>query len=135
MSYHLRVRPSFIMKRNHDGLHKAIIEPGSDIRAIAGEVNCRERLDGSPRYYHQEQPESGVVSPGEQHSSRPPCARQLFVVQDSLPESGNLPVPRRNALFSRLRILRPAARNIRASQPELLAAVFSPNGAMLQLKL
>jgi len=49
--------------------------------------------------------------PGEQQSSRPACAPQLFVVWDSLPESANPPVPSRNALVSRLKIFRLAARN------------------------
>ena len=40
-------------ERNHQGLHNAIIEPGDEIGAIAGKVNCRERLGSLLRYHHR----------------------------------------------------------------------------------
>jgi putative transposase len=40
-------------ERNHQGLHNAIIEPGDEVGAVAGNTNCRERLGGLLRYYHR----------------------------------------------------------------------------------
>jgi transposase InsO family protein len=38
---------------NHQGLENRLIEPGSEVRRIAGEVQCHERLGGLLRYYYR----------------------------------------------------------------------------------
>ncbi len=40
-------------ERNHQGLDNKIIEPGDEVGAVAGTVECRERLGGLLRYYHR----------------------------------------------------------------------------------
>ena len=40
-------------ERNHQSLNNEIIERTEDIGAIAGEVECRERLGGILKYYHR----------------------------------------------------------------------------------
>ena len=39
-------------ERNHQGLDNKIIEPGDDVGAIAGKIECCERLGGNLKYYH-----------------------------------------------------------------------------------
>ncbi len=40
-------------ERNHQGLENKILEPGEEGGAIAGKIECRERLGGLLRYYHR----------------------------------------------------------------------------------
>ncbi len=40
-------------ERNHQGLENQIIDPGEEVGAIAGKIECRERLGGLLRYYHR----------------------------------------------------------------------------------
>jgi putative transposase len=40
-------------ERNHQGLHNAIIQPGSEIGKSQGEIACRNRLSGILRYYYR----------------------------------------------------------------------------------
>jgi putative transposase len=40
-------------ERNHQGLKNHLIEPGSEVGCVAGEVQCRERLGGLLRYYYR----------------------------------------------------------------------------------
>ncbi len=40
-------------ERNHQGLENQIIDPGEEVGAIAGKVECHERLGGLLRYYHR----------------------------------------------------------------------------------
>ena len=44
----------FHAERNHQGLDNAIIEPGDEVGAKQGEVQCRERLGGTLRYYYRD---------------------------------------------------------------------------------
>ena len=39
-------------ERNHQGLDNSIIEPGDEVHAIAGRIECRERLGGMLKYYY-----------------------------------------------------------------------------------
>jgi hypothetical protein len=40
-------------ERNHQGLDNTLIEPEGHVGQTAGEVQCRDRLDGLLRYYHR----------------------------------------------------------------------------------
>jgi len=40
-------------ERNHQGLHNEVIDPSDEIGAVAGKIECRERLGGLLRYYHR----------------------------------------------------------------------------------
>jgi transposase InsO family protein len=41
-------------ERNHQGLDNTLIEPGEEISAVAGKIECRERLGGILKYYYRE---------------------------------------------------------------------------------
>jgi len=41
-------------ERNHQGLGNLLIEPGDEVGAVAGQVECRERLGGLLRYYYRD---------------------------------------------------------------------------------
>ncbi len=41
-------------ERNHQGLSNAIIEPGEEVGAVAGRIECRERLGGMLKYYYRD---------------------------------------------------------------------------------
>ena len=41
-------------ERNHQGLNNQLIEPGEDVEAIAGKIECRERLGGLLKYYYRD---------------------------------------------------------------------------------
>lgn len=43
----------FHAERNHQGLDNRIIDPGEEVGAIAGKIECRERLGGMLRYYYR----------------------------------------------------------------------------------
>lgn len=38
-------------ERNHQGLDNELIDPGDNVGAIAGTIECHERLGGMLRYY------------------------------------------------------------------------------------
>ena len=40
-------------ERNHQGLDNELIEPGEEVGAVAGKIECRERLGGLLRYYYR----------------------------------------------------------------------------------
>ena len=40
-------------ERNHQGLDNQIIEPGAEVGAVIGQIECRERLGGMLRYYYR----------------------------------------------------------------------------------
>ena len=40
-------------ERNHQGLGNQLIEPDQDVGAVAGKIECRERLGGMLKYYHR----------------------------------------------------------------------------------
>ena len=40
-------------ERNQQGLHNEVIDPSDEIGAVAGKIECRERLGGLLRYYHR----------------------------------------------------------------------------------
>ncbi len=40
-------------ERNHQGLSNSIIDPGEELGAIAGKIECRERLGGMLKYYYR----------------------------------------------------------------------------------
>lgn len=40
-------------ERNHQGIANRIIEPGHEVGAKTGNIECRERLGGMLRYYHR----------------------------------------------------------------------------------
>ena len=40
-------------ERNHQGLGNKLIESGDEVGAIAGRIECRERLGGLLKYYHR----------------------------------------------------------------------------------
>jgi transposase InsO family protein len=40
-------------ERNHQGLDNQLVEPQPELAAIAGNIECRERLGGMLRYYHR----------------------------------------------------------------------------------
>ena len=41
-------------ERNHQGLGSEIIEPGDEVGAVAGRIDCRERLGGMLNYYYRD---------------------------------------------------------------------------------
>ncbi len=41
-------------ERNHQGLGNEIIEPGDEVGAVAGKIECRERLGGMLKYYYRD---------------------------------------------------------------------------------
>jgi len=41
-------------ERNHQGLGNRLIEPSVEVGRVEGEVACRSRLGGLPRYYYRE---------------------------------------------------------------------------------
>ena len=41
-------------ERNHQGLDNELIEPGEEVGAVAGKIECRERLGGMLRYYYRD---------------------------------------------------------------------------------
>jgi len=41
-------------ERNHQGLDNGVIEPSEEIGAVAGKIECRERLGGLLKYYYRE---------------------------------------------------------------------------------
>lgn len=41
-------------ERNHQGLANELIEPSDEVGAVAGKIECRERLGGLLKYYHRE---------------------------------------------------------------------------------
>ena len=41
-------------ERNHQGLGNRLIEPQGEVAAVAGSVQCRERLGGLLRYYYRQ---------------------------------------------------------------------------------
>ena len=53
-----RATDSFIRhyrgERNHQGLGNRIIEPGDELGAVAGNIECRQRLGGILRYYYRD---------------------------------------------------------------------------------
>jgi len=44
----------FHEERNHQGLDNKIIDPGDEVGAVAGKIECRERLGGILKYYHRD---------------------------------------------------------------------------------
>ena len=40
-------------KRNHQGLGNQLIDPSDNVNAVAGKIECRERLGGMLKYYHR----------------------------------------------------------------------------------
>jgi len=44
----------FHEERNHQGLDNKIIEPGDEVGAVAGKIECRESLGGILKYYHRD---------------------------------------------------------------------------------
>ncbi|HIE95916.1 MAG TPA: hypothetical protein EYG03_17860 [Planctomycetes bacterium] len=42
------------VERNHQGLGNEIIEPGAEVGAVAGKIECRERLGGVLNYYYRD---------------------------------------------------------------------------------
>lgn len=40
-------------ERNHQGVDNGIIDPGDEVGAVAGKIECRDRLGGLLRYYHR----------------------------------------------------------------------------------
>ena len=42
------------MERNHQGLANEIIETGDEVGAVAGKIECRERLGGLLNYYFRD---------------------------------------------------------------------------------
>jgi transposase InsO family protein len=41
------------VERNHQGLGNQLIEPGNEVGAVAGKIECYERLGGLLKYYHR----------------------------------------------------------------------------------
>lgn len=41
-------------ERNHQGLQNQIIEPGDEVAAVTGNIDCRERLGGVLNYYYRD---------------------------------------------------------------------------------
>ena len=41
-------------ERNHQGLDNETIEPGDEVGAVVGKVECRERLGGLLKYYYRD---------------------------------------------------------------------------------
>jgi putative transposase len=40
-------------ERNHQGLSNQLIDPEKGVGAVAGKIECRERLGGMLKYYHR----------------------------------------------------------------------------------
>ena len=40
-------------ERNHQGLGNHLIDPEKGVGAVAGKIECRERLGGMLKYYHR----------------------------------------------------------------------------------
>ena len=40
-------------ERNHQGLNNELIDPDDNVGAVAGKIECRERLGGMLKYYHR----------------------------------------------------------------------------------
>ncbi|MEO2024715.1 MAG: integrase core domain-containing protein, partial [Fuerstiella sp.] len=40
-------------ERNHQGLGNELIDPSDNVGAVAGKIECRERLGGMLKYYHR----------------------------------------------------------------------------------
>ena len=40
-------------ERNHQGLDNSLIDPGEEVGAVAGKIECRKRLGGMLRYYYR----------------------------------------------------------------------------------
>jgi transposase len=40
-------------ERNHQGLSNHLVDPDQDVGAVAGKIECRERLGGMLKYYHR----------------------------------------------------------------------------------
>ncbi len=40
-------------ERNHQGLGNELIHPDDGVGAVAGKIECRERLGGMLKYYHR----------------------------------------------------------------------------------
>jgi transposase InsO family protein len=40
-------------ERNHQGLGNELIDPSDNVDAVAGKIECRERLGGMLKYYHR----------------------------------------------------------------------------------
>jgi len=40
-------------ERNHQGLGNKLIDSNQDVGAVAGKIECRERLGGMLKYYHR----------------------------------------------------------------------------------
>ena len=40
-------------ERNHQGLGNQLIDPSDNVGAVAGKIECRERLGGMLKYYHR----------------------------------------------------------------------------------
>lgn len=41
-------------ERNHQGLDNQLIDPGEEVKRVAGKIECRERLGGMLRYYYRD---------------------------------------------------------------------------------
>ncbi len=41
-------------ERNHQGVDNQIVEPGDEVGAVAGKIECRERLGGMLKYYYRD---------------------------------------------------------------------------------
>ena len=41
-------------ERNHQGLANELIDPGAEVGAVTGQIECRERLGGMLKYYYRE---------------------------------------------------------------------------------
>ena len=41
-------------ERNHPGLDNELIDSGEEVDAVAGKIECRERLVGMLRYYYRD---------------------------------------------------------------------------------
>jgi putative transposase len=41
-------------ERNHQGLDNELIDPGEEVKRVAGQIECRERLGGMLRYYYRD---------------------------------------------------------------------------------
>lgn len=42
------------VERNHQGLRNEIIQPRDEVGAVAGKIDCRERLGGLLNYYYRD---------------------------------------------------------------------------------
>jgi putative transposase len=41
-------------ERNHQGVDNRLIDPGEEVKRLAGKIECRERLGGMLRYYYRD---------------------------------------------------------------------------------